>query len=158
MDSSGVHKRVSLSLSLGLGLTLAVEASVVVAVDGGKSGGKSGVDSRVDSGGGNTVDSRGGNVVDSRVDSRGGNVVDGRSGSVDSTVADGAKTRDNAVAVVDSGDDSTVGQTVGNLPNGVGIRLSLSPGGGNKKYKSEGPHDWRRLVLRAFAFVLLVAT
>ena len=64
---------------------------------------------------------------------RGGNVVDSRSGSVDSTVANGAKTRDNTVAVVDSGDDSTAGQTVGNLPNGVGVGLSLSPGGSHKK-------------------------
>merc|ERR1719397_514293 len=128
VDSSGVHKRVSLSLGLSLSLTLAVVVAVVVAVD-------SRVDSRVDSGGGNSVDSRGGNVVD------------GRSGSVDSAVADGAKTRDNTVAVVDSSDNSTIGQTVGNLPNGVGIGLSLSPGGSHKKNKSEGPHDWRRLVL-----------
>merc|ERR1719239_2110640 len=120
--------RVSLSLGLSLSLTLAVVVAVVVAVD-------SRVDSRVDSGCGNSVDSRGGNVVD------------GRSGSVDSMVADGAKTRDNTVAVVDSSDDSTIGQTVGNLPNGVGIGLSLSPGGSNKQNKSEGPHDWRRLVL-----------
>merc|ERR1719397_976434 len=120
VDSSGVHKRVSLSLGLSLSLTLAVVVAVVVAVD-------SRVDSRVDSGCGNRVDSR--------------------CGSVDSTVADGTKTRDNTVAVVDSSDDSTIGQTVGNLPNGVGIGLSLSPGGSNKQNKSEGPHDWRRLVL-----------
>ena len=63
----------------------------------------------------------------------GGSNVDGRSGSVDSTVADGANTRDNTVAVVDSGDDSTAGQTVGNLPNGVSVGISLSPGGGHKK-------------------------
>merc|ERR1719234_905284 len=157
MESSGVHKRVSVSLSLGLSLslTLAVEASVVVSL---VSVGSTFVKSRVDSGDGNTVDSRGGNVGNGADGSnrggnvvdgsnRGGNVVDGRGGSVDSTVADGTKTRDNAVAVVDSGDDSTVGQPVGNLPNGVGIGLSLSPGGGNKKNKSEGPHDWRRLVL-----------
>ena len=89
------------------------------------------MDSRVDSGVGNSVDSRGGDMGNS-ADSRGSN-VDGRSGSVDSTVADGANTRDNTVAVVDSGDDSTAGQTVGNLPNGVGVGISLSPGGGHKK-------------------------
>merc|ERR1719189_1405446 len=132
VDSGGVHKRVSLGLGLSFSLTLAVVLAVVVAVH---SRVDSRVNSRVDSGGGNSVDSRGGNVVD------------GRSGSVDSTVADGAKTRDNTVAVVDSSDDSTIGQTVGNLPNGVGIGLSLSPGGSNKQNKSEGPHDWRRLVL-----------
>merc|ERR550532_55131 len=101
---------------------------------------------------GNSADSRGSNVdgrsgdMGNSADSRGSN-VDGRSGSVDSTVADGANTRDNTVAVVDSSDDSTVGQTVGNLPNGVGVGISLSPGGGHKKNKSEGPHDLRRLVL-----------
>merc|ERR1719500_282776 len=146
MDSGGVHKRVSLSLGLSLSLTLAVVVAVVVAVDGGESGVDSRVDTRVDSGGGNSVDSRSGNMSNS-ADNRGGNVVDGRSGSVDCTVADGAKTRDNTVAVVDSGDDSTAGQTVGNLPNGVGVGLSLSPGGSHKKNKSEGPHDLRRLVL-----------
>ena len=37
------------------------------------------------------------------------------------------------IAVVNTGDDTTVGQTVGNLPNGVGIGLSLSLGGGDKQ-------------------------
>merc|ERR1719462_479223 len=135
MDSGGVHKRISLSLGLGLGLTLAV----VVAVDGGERRVDSSVDSR--------VDSRGGNGVDSMVDDRGSNMVDSRSSSVDSTVANGANTRDNTVAIVDSGDDPTVGQTVGNLPNGVGVGISLSLGGSHKQNKSEGPHDLRRLVL-----------
>merc|ERR1712061_755412 len=145
VDSGGVDKRVGLSLSLGLGLSLTL--AVVVAVDGGEGVVDSRVDSRVDSGvdsgGGNTVDSGGGNVG---VDSRGGNMLDGRSSSVDSTVTDGTNARDDTVAVVDTGDDTTVGQTVGNLPNGVGIGLSLSLGG-DKQNKSEGPHDFRRLVL-----------
>merc|ERR1719422_2212194 len=91
VDSGGVDKRVSLSFGLGLGLTLAI----VVTVDRVKS----------------RVDGRG-SVVHGRVDSRGGNVVDGRGGSVDSTVANGTNTRDKAVAVVDSGDDSTGSQTM----------------------------------------------
>merc|ERR1712066_884094 len=111
VDSGGVDERVGLSLGLGLGLSLTL--AIVVAVDGGEGV----VDSGVDSGGGNTVDSRGGNVG---VDSRGGNMLDGRSSSVDSTVTDGTNARDDTVAVVDTGDDTTVGQTVGNLPNGVG--------------------------------------
>merc|ERR1711936_813828 len=110
VDSGGVDKRIGLSLRL----------AVVVAVDGGEGVVDSRVDSRVDpgvdSGGGNTVDGRGGNVG---VDSRGGNMLDGRSRSVDSTVTDGTNARDDTVAVVDTGDDTTVGQTVGNLPNGV---------------------------------------
>merc|ERR1712227_808672 len=130
VDSGGVDKRVSLSLGLGLSLTLAV----VVTVDR--------VKSRVDT----RVDGRG-SVVDGRVDSRGGNVVDGRGGSVDSTVANGANTRDKAVAVVDSGDDSTGSQTMGNLPNGVSLGISLSLGGSHKQNKNEGPHDLSRLVL-----------
>merc|ERR1719428_1277019 len=123
VDSGGVDKRVSLSFGLGLSLTLAV----VVAVDR--------VKSRVDT------------SVDSRVDSRGGNVVDGGGGSVDSTVANGTNARDEAVAVVDSGDDSTGGQTMGNLPNGVRLGISLSLGSSHKQNKSEGPHDLSRLVL-----------
>merc|ERR1712147_425393 len=122
VDSGGVDKRVSFSLGLGLSLTLAV----VVAVDR--------VKSRVDTG------------VDSRVDGR-GSVVDGRGGSVDSTVANGTNTRDKAVAVVDSGDDSTGGQTMGNLPNGVRLGIPMSLGGSHKQNKSEGPHDLSRLVL-----------
>merc|ERR1719400_1410292 len=131
MDAGGVDKRVSLSFGLGLSLTLAV----VVAVDRVKSRVDTSVDSRVDGRG---------SVVDGRVDSRGGNVVDGR---VDSTVANGTNTRDKAVAVVDSGDDSTGGQTMGNLPNGVSLGISLSLGGSHKQNKSEGPHDLSRLVL-----------
>merc|ERR1719191_2342260 len=134
VDSGGVDKRISLSFGLGLGLTLAI----VVTVDRVKSREDTSVDSRVDGGG---------SVVDGRVDSRGGNVVDGRGGSVDSTVANGTNTRDKAVAVVDSGDDSTGGQTMGNLPNGVSLGISLSLGGSHKQNKSEGPHDLSRLVL-----------
>jgi len=103
---------------------------------------KSRVDTSVDS----RVDGRG-SVVDGRVDSRGGNVVDGGGGSVDSTVANGTNARDEAVAVVDSGDDSTGGQTMGNLPNGVSLGISLSLGSSHKQNKSEGPHDLSRLVL-----------
>merc|ERR1712223_956023 len=134
VDSGGVDKRVSLSLGLGLSLTLAI----VVTVDRIKSRVDTSVDSRVDGRG---------SVVDGRVDSRGGNVVDSRSGSVDSTVANGTNARDKAVTVVDSGDDSTSSQTMGNLPNGVGLGISLSLGGSHKQNKSEGPHDLSRLVL-----------
>merc|ERR1712223_2375731 len=134
VDSCGVDKRVSLSFGLGLSLTLAV----VVAVDRVKSRVDPSVDSRVDGRG---------SVVDGRGDSRGGNVVDSRGGSVDSTVANGTNARDEAVAVVDSGDDSTGGQTMGNLPNGVSLGISLSLGGSHKQNKSEGPHDLSRLVL-----------
>merc|ERR1719189_2677450 len=134
VDSSGLDKRVSLSLGLGLSLTLAI----VVTVDRVKSRVDTSVDSRVDGRG---------SVVDGRVDSRGGNVVDSRGGSVDSTVANGTNARDKAVAVVDSGDDSTGGQTMGNLPNGVSLGISLSLGGSHKQNKSEGPHDLSRLVL-----------
>merc|ERR1719209_1284493 len=119
MDSGGVDKRVSLGLRLGLSLTLAV----VVTVDR--------VKSRVDT------------SVNSRVDGRGR--VGG--GSVDSTVANGTNARDEAVAVVDSGDDSTGGQTMGNLPNGVSLGISLSLGDSHKQNKSEGPHDLSRPVL-----------
>ena len=67
-----------------------------------------------------------GSSVDSREDMGGGN-MDTRgsngSGNVDSVVADGANTRDDTVAVVDSSDDS----------NGVGIRISLSPGSSHKQ-------------------------
>ena len=103
MNSGGVDKRVS--LELGLILSLAVEGSE----DGGESGVGSSVDSREDMGDGN-MGTRGGHV-------------DSRSGNVDSTVADGTNTRDDTVAVVDSSDDS----------NGVGIRISLSPGSSHKQ-------------------------
>ena len=69
---------------------------------------------------------------DSREDSRGSNVASG-SGSVDRTVADGANTRDNTVAKVDSSDDSTAGQTTGNLLNCVGVGISLSTGDSHKQ-------------------------
>merc|ERR1712209_277131 len=117
-DNRGVDSG-GIDKRLSLSLTLAV----VVAVDR--------VKSRVDP------------SVDSRVDGR-GSVGDG---SVDSTVANGTNARDKAVAVVDSGDDSTGGQTMGNLPNGVRLGISLSLGSSHKQNKSEGPHDLSRLVL-----------
>merc|ERR1719189_2893792 len=134
VDSSGLDKRNSLRFGFGISLRLAI----VVTVDRVKSRVDTSVDSRVDGTG---------SVVDGRVDSRGGNVVDSRGGSVDSTVANGTNARDEAVAVVDSGDDSTGGQTMGNLPNGVSLGISLSLGGSHEQNKSEGPHDLSRLVL-----------
>ena len=71
-------------------------------------------------------------LEDSREDSRGSNVASG-SGSKDRAVADGANTRDNTVAKVDSRDDSTSGQTTGNLLNCVGVGISLSTGDSHKQ-------------------------
>ena len=72
-------------------------------------------------------------MVDSRVDCRGDHVEGGKSSSVYSTVDHVTIASDEAVAVVDSGDDSTGGQTMGNLPNGVGLGISLSLGGSHKQ-------------------------
>ena len=43
-----------------------------------------------------------------------------------SSVAESSVASDQAVAVVNTGDDASMGQTMGHLPKGVGISLSLA--------------------------------
>merc|ERR1712072_1306913 len=59
-------------------------------------------------------------VVSSVVHSRDGGVgVD--SGGIDSSVANGANSRDEAMAVVNTSDDTAIGGTMGNLTHSVGV-------------------------------------
>merc|ERR1712045_11114 len=75
-------------------------------------------------------------IVSSVVHSRVGGVgVD--SGGIDSSVANGTNSRDEAMAVVNTSDDTAIGGTMGNLTHSVGV----TAGAGNEgKNKGKGFH------------------
>ena len=71
-------------------------------------------------------------IVGSVVQGRDSGVgVHSRSMGVHSSVSDGADSRDQAVAIVDSSDDTAIGVTMGNLANGVGVTAGAGNEGKN---------------------------
>jgi len=130
----GVKEGVSLSLGLSLSLTLTVHVV--------QTGVHMGVHSRSDVVGvvytSNIVDRMG--VVDSSDSVDGMSIIDS-SHMADGTVSNSSVARDDTIAVVNSSDDPTVCQTVGDLSDGVGVSLSLSiDSNSGQKDKDEGSH------------------
>merc|ERR1712112_295354 len=148
-DSSVVEERVSLSLSLRLSLTLAVhvvQTGVHVRVHIGVDMGNShSTDSRSSDGVVGVVDrNSAGHSVDRDTTIDSSYIVDSVDSSymVDSAVSNSTDTRDNTVTMVNSCNDPTVCQTVGDLSYCVGVSLSLTMDRhSGQKYKDEGsPH------------------
>merc|ERR1711934_804226 len=77
-------------------------------------------------------------VVSSMVRSRNGGIgVDSRGMGVDSSVANGANSRDEAVAIVNPSDDTAIGGTMGDLAQSVCVTAGAGDEGKNK---GEGFH------------------
>ena len=71
-------------------------------------------------------------VVSSMVRSRNGGIgVDSGGMGVDSSVANGANSRDEAVAIVNPSDDTAIGGTMGDLAQSVGVTASAGNEGKN---------------------------
>merc|ERR1712045_31085 len=77
-------------------------------------------------------------VVSSMVNSRDSSIgVDSGSMGIDSSVANGTNSRDEAMAVVNTSDDTAIGGTMGDLTHSVGV----TAGAGNEgKNKGKGFH------------------
>merc|ERR1719309_434074 len=145
-DCSVVEERVSLSLRLSLTLAVhVVQTGVHVGVHVGVDMGNShSTDSRSGDGVVGVVDrNSAGHSVDRDTTIDSSYIVDSVHSSymVDSTVSNSADTRDNTVTMVNSSNDPTVCQTVGDLSYCVGVSLSLTMDRhSGQKYKDEGSH------------------